>query len=64
MPRYCAAGASESTLRSPKPLPKTRAGSVAFDGVSFAYPSGPDRPTLDDVSFATRPGEPVLVTRG
>jgi ATP-binding cassette, subfamily B, bacterial len=46
---------------APKPLPKTRVGSVAFDDVGFAYPARADRPTLDGVSFATRPGETVAI---
>jgi len=46
---------------SAKALPKTRVGSVAFDDVSFSYPARPDRPSLDGVSFATKPGETVAI---
>ena len=68
-----AAGASEriAELLAEKPaiaapanakaLPKTRIGSVAFDDVSFSYPARPDRPSLDGVSFATKPGETVAI---
>ena len=44
-----------------KALPKTRVGSVAFDDVSFAYPARPERPSLDGLSFATKPGETVAI---
>jgi ATP-binding cassette subfamily B protein len=37
------------------------AGSVEFAGVSFRYPSRPDTPALDDVSFAVEPGETVAL---
>jgi len=45
----------------PKPLPKARIGSVAFEDVSFIYPARPDRVALDGLSFAIKPGETVAI---
>ncbi len=42
------------------PLPAPR-GHVAFQGVSFTYPSRPEVPVLTDVSFEARPGEVVAL---
>ncbi|WP_418152712.1 ABC transporter transmembrane domain-containing protein [Litorimonas sp. RW-G-Af-16] len=36
-------------------------GHIEFDGVSFAYPSRPELPTLRDVSFAVKPGETIAL---
>jgi ATP-binding cassette subfamily B protein len=44
----------------PRPLPPV-SGRVAFDGVTFRYPSRPERPALQDVSFALAPGETVAL---
>ena len=46
---------------SPKPLPMPPRGEVAFDQVTFHYPSRPDAPALDDVSFRIAPGERVAI---
>jgi ATP-binding cassette, subfamily B, bacterial len=45
----------------PTPLPEARLGSVAFDQVSFVYPTRPDRSALDRLSFAAKPGETVAI---
>lgn len=34
-------------------------GDLVFGGVTFAYPSAPDRPVLHDINLAIRPGEHV-----
>jgi ATP-binding cassette subfamily B protein len=34
-------------------------GVLRFEGVSFAYPSAPDTPVLQDISFAARRGETI-----
>ncbi len=34
-------------------------GDLVFGGVSFAYPSAPERPVLHDINLAIRPGEHV-----
>jgi len=44
-----------------KPFPLSGRGSVTFEGVSFRYPSRPDTPALDDISFAIAPGETVAL---
>jgi ATP-binding cassette, subfamily B, bacterial len=44
----------------PRPLPPA-AGRAAFDRVTFRYPSRPDRPALQEVSFALAPGETVAL---
>jgi len=43
------------------PLAPDHRGEVAFEAVSFAYPSRPDAPALTDVSFVVRRGERVAV---
>ena len=46
----------------PKPLPPARAGSaVAFEGVTFHYPSRPKQASLADFSLSVRPGERVAL---
>jgi ABC transporter fused permease/ATP-binding protein len=47
-------------LEGALPLPPGR-GEVRFDGVSFSYPSRPDRKVLDRVSFRIAPGEVVAI---
>lgn len=47
--------------KSPKALPEPALGEIAFDGVSFNYPSVPDAPAIDDVSTVIKPGETVAV---
>ncbi|WAP68825.1 ABC transporter transmembrane domain-containing protein [Jiella pelagia] len=46
---------------SPVALPAPSKGRVAFENVSFAYPSRPDLPTLNRLSFAVEPGETVAI---
>ena len=46
---------------SPKALPQPPRGEIAFEHVSFAYPSRPDRPVLTDLSFRIAPGETVAI---
>src|SRR5439155_4675147 len=43
----------------PTALPEPPRGEVAFANVRFAYPSRPESPVLDGVSFAVRRGEKV-----
>ncbi len=43
----------------PVPLPEPPRGEVAFEEVSFSYPSRPGHRALDGVSFSVRPGERV-----
>jgi ATP-binding cassette subfamily B protein len=43
--------------RHPVPLPTPLLGSIAFDRVSFRYPSRPDTRALDNFSLQVRPGE-------
>jgi ATP-binding cassette subfamily B protein len=69
-----AAGASERLMEllaakspvedppKPQPLPATRGGSaVAFEGVSFHYPSRPKQAALSDFDLVVRPGETVAL---
>jgi ATP-binding cassette, subfamily B, bacterial len=68
-----AAGATERLLEllatpseitaPPRPvaLPAPPQGRVSFEGVSFFYPSRPERPALADVSLAVSPGETVAL---
>ncbi len=37
------------------------AGSIRFDHVTFAYPSSPDQPIIEDLSLTIRPGETVAI---
>ena len=45
----------------PTPLPAVSPGALSFQGVSFAYPSHPDRLVLEDLDLAVRPGETVAL---
>jgi len=45
----------------PKPMPKVVKGAIAFDGVTFRYPSRPDTLALNNVSFSVKPGETVAL---
>lgn len=45
----------------PLSLPGRLDGAVAFDGVTFRYPSRPETAALDDVSFSIAPGETVAL---
>jgi ATP-binding cassette subfamily B protein len=46
---------------NPKSLPQPPRGEVAFDGVSFFYPTRTDAPALDRVSFKVAAGERVAI---
>jgi ATP-binding cassette subfamily B protein len=46
---------------SPQALPVPARGDVAFEDVSFAYPTRPDTPAVDGVSLAVRAGEKVAI---
>jgi ATP-binding cassette subfamily B protein len=46
---------------NPLPLPSPSRGGVAFERVSFAYPTRPGQSALDGISFAVRPGETVAI---
>jgi ATP-binding cassette subfamily B protein len=46
---------------SPIPLPEPPQGRLAFEGVSFAYPTRPAQSALHDISFAVEPGETVAI---
>ncbi|HGG03833.1 MAG TPA: ATP-binding cassette domain-containing protein [Aliiroseovarius sp.] len=45
----------------PKALPKPVKGAIAFDNVSFNYPSRPDTAALEDISLSVAPGETVAL---
>jgi len=44
-----------------KPTPDMHQGAIAFENVTFHYPSRPDTPALADVSFSVSPGETVAL---
>ena len=46
---------------SPRALPTPARGDVAFERVSFAYPTRPDTPAIDGVSFSVKAGEKVAI---
>jgi ATP-binding cassette subfamily B protein len=46
--------------REPRALPEPPQGRLAFEGVSFAYPTG-DGPTLNHIDLAVAPGETVAI---
>jgi ATP-binding cassette subfamily B protein len=45
----------------PRPMPVPAVGTIAFQDVRFAYPSRPDAPALNGVSFNIERGETVAV---
>ncbi|MEN3794343.1 ABC transporter transmembrane domain-containing protein [Fulvimarina sp. MAC3] len=45
----------------PLPLTSPSEGRIVFDHVTFAYPSRPDLPTIEDLSFTIAPGETVAI---
>ena len=56
--------ALEPQIRSPArpvPFPQPPKGAIAFSEVDFAYPSRPDLPTLDGLTFSVAPGESVAL---
>jgi ATP-binding cassette subfamily B protein len=46
---------------APLPLPRPARGAIAFDDVTFRYPSRPDSKALHGVSFGVQPGEAVAL---
>jgi ATP-binding cassette subfamily B protein len=50
-----------ATPAKPVPLPAPARGEVAFDRVSFRYPTRQDAPVLHEVSFRVQPGEKVAI---
>ena len=56
--------AAESAIQvpaDPLPLPVPPKGAVAFEAVRFLYPTRPDHPSLDGISFTIAPGERVAL---
>ena len=55
--------AESATTDDPAPAPAIDRlrGEVAFDHVSFRYPSRPDSPVLHDVNLVARPGERIAL---
>jgi ATP-binding cassette subfamily B protein len=47
--------------RQPQKMPEPARGEIAFDNVSFAYPSRPDKTVFDDLSFTIAHGETVAI---
>lgn len=47
--------------QAPKALPAPVKGEIAFEDVSFRYPSRPDAPALEDVSLTVKHGETVAL---
>jgi ATP-binding cassette subfamily B protein len=45
----------------PMPAPRPARGAIAFEAVSFAYPTRPDATALHDLTFAVKPGESVAL---
>jgi ATP-binding cassette subfamily B protein len=46
---------------SPRALPVPPRGDVSFENICFAYPTRPDAPAVDGVSFNVRAGEKVAI---
>ena len=46
---------------NPVALPEPATGALAFEGVTFRYPTRPDDKALDDLTLAIAPGETVAV---
>ena len=46
---------------NPRPMTTPAKGIVTFENVQFAYPTRPDQPALNDVSFEVRAGETVAI---
>lgn len=68
-----AAGATERLLEllavlpdvrppeNPQPLPEPARGEIAFEDVTFHYPTRPDAPSIEAIGFTIAPGERVAV---
>lgn len=52
---------SISSPTSPRSLPQPALGAVVINNLSFAYPSRPDVPVLNEFSLAVAPGEKVAL---
>ncbi|MEM1234985.1 MAG: ATP-binding cassette domain-containing protein, partial [Pseudomonadota bacterium] len=52
---------AEDVIRDPERPAPAEPGVLAFENVSFSFPSRPDDRALDDVSFSVRPGETVAL---
>ncbi len=50
-----------TTPEKPQPLPEPPRGAVAFEDVTFTYPTRPDHKALDGVSFSVALGETVAI---
>ncbi len=50
-----------TAVSDPTPLPDPAKGIVAFEDVTFVYPSRPDRPALDGFSLEAAPGETLAL---
>ncbi len=46
---------------TPVALPEPSEGALQLDGVSFAYPSRPDLPIVNDIDLHVRPGETIAL---
>ena len=46
---------------SPKPLPQPAKGAIAFEAVTFHYPTRPETSALEGISLDVRPGESVAL---
>jgi ATP-binding cassette, subfamily B, bacterial len=46
---------------APRPLPPRAQGEIAFENVTFRYPSRPDSAALQDFSLRVRPGETIAL---
>jgi ATP-binding cassette, subfamily B, bacterial len=54
-------GSDITDPEDPKSYTSDKAGHIFFKGVVFSYPSRPDTPALDGVSFEVKPGETVAI---
>jgi len=46
---------------APAPLPRPAKGAIAFEKVTFHYPTRPDQSALDGIDLSVRPGETVAL---
>ncbi len=52
---------AQDTLVDPAAPAQATPGPIAFDNVQFSFPSRPDAPALNGVSFTVQPGETVAI---